>query len=79
MAGAVAITGAGRGIGRATALRMAADGWAVAVSDVDGDSAAAVAEEIRSGGGTALSAQLDVPTMPPSAPGFTRSTKHWAG
>ncbi len=60
MAGAVAITGAGRGIGRATALRMAADGCAVAVSDVDGDSAAAVAEEIRSSGGTALSAQLDV-------------------
>ena len=60
MTGAVAITGAGRGIGRATALRMAADGWAVAVSDVDGDSAAAVAEEIRSGSGTALSAQLDV-------------------
>ena len=60
MAGAVAITGAGRGIGRATALRLAADGWDVAVSDLDGDSAAAVAEEIRSGGGTALSAQLDV-------------------
>lgn len=39
---------------------MAADGCAVAVSDVDGDSAAAVAEEIRSSGGTALSAQLDV-------------------
>ena len=60
MAGAVAITGAGRGIGRATALRLAADGWAVGISDLDGDSAAAVAEEIRSGGGTALSAQLDV-------------------
>ena len=60
MAGAVAITGAGRGIGRATALRMAADGWSVAVSDVEGASAAAVAEDIRSSGGEALSAQLDV-------------------
>lgn len=60
MTGAVAITGAGRGIGRATALRMATDGWAVAVSDIDGDSAAAVAGEIRNAGGTALSAQLDV-------------------
>ena len=60
MAGAVAITGAGRGIGRATALRLAADGWAVALSDLDGDAAAGVAEEIRSGGGTAPSAQLDV-------------------
>ena len=60
MAGATAITGAGRGIGRATALRLAADGWAVAVSDLDGNAADAVAREIQSGGGTAVSGQLDV-------------------
>ncbi len=57
---AVAITGAGRGIGRACALRLAARGWAVAVSDVNGEAAAAVAEEIRQGGGSAVSARLDV-------------------
>ena len=60
MSQAVAITGAGRGIGRATALRLAADGWAVAVSDLDGDAAAAVAADIQRNGGTALAARLDV-------------------
>ena len=60
MTKAVAITGAGRGIGRATALRLASDGWAVALSDVDAGSAAGVAEEIQGTGGTALAAQVDV-------------------
>jgi NAD(P)-dependent dehydrogenase (short-subunit alcohol dehydrogenase family) len=40
------VTGGGSGIGRATCRRMRAEGASVAVFDVDGDSAAAVAEEI---------------------------------
>lgn len=42
------ITGAAspRGIGRATAERLARDGWAVAILDLDGDAAKRVAEEI---------------------------------
>ena len=60
MAGALAITGAGRGIGRAIALRMARDGWAVAVSDINGDSAAAVAAEIEQTGVRARGDALDV-------------------
>src|SRR5882672_4876865 len=40
------VTGAGRGIGRAIALRLASDGFRVAVNDVDGVSAKAVAREI---------------------------------
>lgn len=42
------ITGAGspRGIGRATALRLASNGWSVAILDVDGAGCAAVATEI---------------------------------
>ena len=60
MAGALAITGAGRGIGRAIALRMAREGWAVAVSDINGDSAAEVAAAIEQGGGRARGDALDV-------------------
>ena len=42
-----AITGGGSGIGRATARRMAAEGASVAVLDIDGEAASAVAEEIH--------------------------------
>ncbi len=44
------VTGGGSGIGRATARRMAQEGAAVAVVDVDGDAADRVATEV---GGTA--------------------------
>jgi NAD(P)-dependent dehydrogenase (short-subunit alcohol dehydrogenase family) len=44
------VTGAGRGLGRATARRLAADGHHVVAVDLDGDAAARTAAEI---GGTA--------------------------
>lgn len=53
------ITGAGAGIGRAIALRLAAEGYAVVVSDIDGDAAGAVAAEIRDRGGRATSLAVD--------------------
>ena len=57
----VLITGAGRGIGAATALACARAGWAVAVNYAH-DSAAAqrVVEAIRAGGGRAVALRADV-------------------
>ena len=48
------VTGAGAGFGRATAHALAAHGAIVAVTDIDGDAAEAVAREIDRGGGYAL-------------------------
>jgi 3-oxoacyl-[acyl-carrier protein] reductase len=54
------VTGAGSGIGRATALRLAADGAVVGCLDRNGDGARAVAAEIESSGGWALALIADV-------------------
>lgn len=40
------VTGAGRGIGRAIATRLARDGWAVIAADIDGPAAEATADAI---------------------------------
>src|SRR5882762_4599656 len=59
--GRVAIlTGAGRGIGAATAAKLAAEGAAVAVTDMDIGPAEETAETIRSAGGRALAIAVDV-------------------
>ena len=47
------VTGAGSGIGRAGAHAMAAEGARVIVTDLDGDRASHVADEIRVAGGLA--------------------------
>lgn len=44
----VVVTGAGRGIGRATALRLAAEGASIVLGDVDGEPLLAVAAELPS-------------------------------
>jgi meso-butanediol dehydrogenase / (S,S)-butanediol dehydrogenase / diacetyl reductase len=54
------VTGAGRGIGRAIALRLARDGHAVAVNDVDKGTAESVTAEIEEAGGRALAVAGDV-------------------
>lgn len=54
------VTGAGRGIGRAIALRLAADGHDVAINDINADSAEQVAEEARTAGRRALAVPGDV-------------------
>lgn len=54
------VSGAGSGIGRAIAHRLAADGAAVVAFDLNGDSAEAVASEIVSKGGVARAFQGDI-------------------
>ena len=54
------VTGAARGIGAATARRLASDGLAVAVLDLDADACKATVEAIASAGGRALAVGADV-------------------
>ena len=54
------ITGGGDGIGRATALRFAAEGACVAVNDVDAGGAAETAGRIQAAGGMAAAFGADV-------------------
>ena len=58
------VTGAAQGIGAATAIRLAADGNAVAVLDLDAAACSATVEKIVAGGGQALAVGADVSDGP---------------
>jgi 2-hydroxycyclohexanecarboxyl-CoA dehydrogenase len=58
------ITGSASGIGRATALRLAAEGAAVVIADVNLEGAAGVAKSISEEGGRAIALQVDVTDAP---------------
>ncbi len=58
------ITGAGSGIGRASALLFAAEGARVVVADIDLDAASKTVDEIRRAGAKAAAEQVDVTDEP---------------
>ncbi len=54
------VTGAGSGIGRATALGFAARGGTIVVADINGENASRVVQEIAAHNGKALAMTVDV-------------------
>jgi 3-oxoacyl-[acyl-carrier protein] reductase len=74
----VVVTGGGRGIGRAGALAMAAEGAALAVLDIDGAAAGAVVAEIEEAGGRARAWTADV-TSPEQVGAVVGEVIAWGG
>lgn len=66
------VTGAGRSLGRAIAERLHADSWSIAVIDLDGTAAEAVASGLDASGATARAFQLDVSSGDEVASVFAR-------
>jgi NAD(P)-dependent dehydrogenase (short-subunit alcohol dehydrogenase family) len=54
------VTGAGSGVGRASALRFAAEGARVLVADIDLDNAKDTVRQVEAAGGTAIAVGVDV-------------------
>jgi len=73
------VTGAGRGIGRATALAMVAAGARVAICSRSAPELDAVAGEIAAAGGTALPLPADLMSRPALQAAVARLTEAWGG
>jgi 3-oxoacyl-[acyl-carrier protein] reductase len=73
------ITGAGAGIGKATARRFAQEGARVAVLDVNQDTGQAVVEELIAAGHDALFAHADVSRSAEVAAAFEALDHAWGG
>lgn len=72
------VTGAGNGIGKATALRLASEGAAVAVADMDQAAAQQTVQEINAAGGQALAVAVDVTTRA-SVEAMVATVLEWVG
>lgn len=66
------VTGSARGIGAATAIRLARDGFAVGVVDLDADACKDTVDAITTAGGTALAVGADVSDADQVAAGIER-------
>ena len=75
----VQVTGAGSGLGRALALKFAAQGWRVACSDLRLDTAEATVAQIRVEGGKALALAQDVTSETSWAEVVARLQQEWGG
>lgn len=73
------VSGAGAGMGRAAALRFAAEGARVGLLDVDEPAARAVADEIQAGGGEALVLPADVSKEQDVEAAVGRAVDAWGG
>ena len=71
------ITGAGSGIGRATALLFAREGARVAVVDVREEAAKATAQEIERAGGQALALRADVSRAADNQAAVEQTVARW--
>jgi 3-oxoacyl-[acyl-carrier protein] reductase len=71
------VTGAGSGIGAASALAMAAEGARVLVVDIDETSARGTVEQIEKAGGQAVAVHADVTRAPDNQTLVERAVEAW--
>ena len=75
----VFITGAGSGLGKALALRFAADGWQIAVTDVDPAAATQTLNEVIGAGGSGFADVCNVTSEESFAAIAVRLQREWNG
>jgi 3-oxoacyl-[acyl-carrier protein] reductase len=73
------VTGASRGIGRATAVRLAADGGRIALGGRDQQALESTADLVRQAGGEPLPLALDVTSADSVKEGVARVISQWGG
>ena len=71
------VTGAGRGIGAATALRLAEDGASVVLADIDADGCKEVEAQIEKAGSQALAVSCNVAEREAVEAAFQQAIEHF--
>jgi NAD(P)-dependent dehydrogenase (short-subunit alcohol dehydrogenase family) len=72
------VTGAGQGIGRSIALRLAHEGFDVAVLDVNAKTAKTVSDEVEAAGQRAITLVVDLLDVPAIELAMERLVQEWA-